>query len=152
MGTSALMWGEVQLFARLGAPLPEGTAVDADGNPTTDAAQALDGAVLPFGGHKGFGLSLMVQALSLLTGAANARGQLQDYGFLHIVIDPGLMMPRAEYADQVSRLVAAVKATPRQPGVTEIRIPGERARQERQRRLAEGLDIDRRVVEALEAL
>lgn len=152
MGTSALMWGEVQLFARLSSPLPEGTAVDADGNPTTDAAKALDGAVLPFGGHKGFGLSLIVQALSLLTGAANARGQLQDYGFLHIVIDPGLMMPSEEFETQVSRLVAEVKSTPRQPGVDEIRIPGERARRDRQRRLAEGLYVDRRVVEALEAL
>jgi LDH2 family malate/lactate/ureidoglycolate dehydrogenase len=152
MGTSALMWGEVQLFARLGSPLPEGTAVDADGNPTTDATKALDGAVLPFGGHKGFGLSLIVQALSLLTGAANARGQLQDYGFLHIVIDPGLMMPPEEFETQVSRLVAEVKSTPRQPGVDEIRIPGERARRDRQRRLAEGLYVDRRVVEALEAL
>ena len=152
MGTSALMWGEVQLFARLGTPLPEGTAVDADGNPTTDATKALDGAVLPFGGHKGFGLSLIVQALSLLTGAANARGQLQDYGFLHIIIDPGLMMPREEFQSQVSRLIAEVKQTSRQPGVDEIRIPGERARRERQRRLTEGLYVDRGVIEALEAL
>lgn len=152
MGTSALMWGEVQLFARLGTPLPEGTAVDADGNPTTDAAKALDGAVLPFGGHKGFGLSLIVQALSLLTGAASARGQLQDYGFLHVIFDPGLMMPREEFSSQVSRLLAEVKRTPRQPGVEEIRIPGERARRERQQRLTEGLWVDRRVIDALESL
>jgi LDH2 family malate/lactate/ureidoglycolate dehydrogenase len=152
MGTSALMWGEVQLFARLGMPLPEGVAVDADGHPTSDASRALDGAVLPFGGHKGFGLSLVVQALSLLTGAYNARGLLQDYGFLHLIIDPVLMMPREEYYHQVAELVAQVKQTPRQAGVTEIRIPGERARQERQRRLTEGLDVDRRVVAALEAL
>lgn len=152
MGTSALMWGEVQLFARLGTPLPEGTAVDADGNPTTDAARALDGAVLPFGGHKGFGLSLIVQSLALLTGSAGARGQLRDYGFLHIIIDPGLMLPGDEFPRQVSRLIAEIKSTPRQPGVDEIRVPGERARRERQRRLAQGLYVDRRVVEALAAL
>lgn len=152
MGTSSLMWGEVQLAARLGQPLPEGTAVDSGGNPTTDAAEALSGAVLPFAGHKGFGLSLMIQIFSLLSGSYRARKTVQDYGFLFLIFDPELLMPAGEFSAQVSELVRAVKETPPQPGVAEIRIPGERARRERERRLREGLDVDRRVVAALEAL
>jgi LDH2 family malate/lactate/ureidoglycolate dehydrogenase len=152
MGTSALMWGEVQLAARLGQPLPPGCAVDAEGNPTTDAAAALTGAVLPFGGHKGFGLSLMVQVFSLLSGSYRARGTVQDYGFLHLMVDPGLLMPADEFTAHVAELVRTVRETPTQPGVAQIRIPGERGRAERERRLRDGLEVDRRVVAALEAL
>src|SRR5712691_13023331 len=61
MGTSAFMATELQLRARLGQPLPEGAAIDRDGQPTSDAEAAREGALLPFGGHKGFGLGLIVQ-------------------------------------------------------------------------------------------
>src|ERR1051326_8765203 len=62
MGTSAFMGTELQLRVRLGPPLPGGVAIDRDGQPPRDAAEAQAGALLPFGGHKGFGLGLIVQA------------------------------------------------------------------------------------------
>ena len=126
MGTAALQWGEVLLHAELGVPLPAGVGLDQEGQPTRDARAALLGGVLPFGGHKGYGLSFVVQAMGLLAGAALARGQVQDYGFLFITFDPGLLIPADEFKRQVSELIAD-KATPRQPGVEEIRIPSERA-------------------------
>ena len=96
IGTASLMWGEVLLMARLGEALPEGVGFDADGNPTRDArAVAQDGGVAPFGGHKGYGLSFAIQALGLLAGAALPRGDVQDYGFLFIAIDPAVMLPEA---------------------------------------------------------
>ena len=146
------MWGEVLLHAHLDKPLPAGTGVDKDGNPTTDARDVLLGGVLPFGGHKGYGLSLTIQAMGLLAGAALARGEVQDYGFLFVVFDPGLLIPAEQFADQVSQLIDRIKATPRQPGVEEIRIPSERAFRERDRRRVEGLVLERKVVEALTAL
>jgi LDH2 family malate/lactate/ureidoglycolate dehydrogenase len=152
IGTSALMWGEVLLHAHLDKPLPAGTGVDKDGNPATDARDVLLGGVLPFGGHKGYGLSLTIQAMGLLAGAALARGEVQDYGFLFVVFDPGLLIPAEQFADQVSQLIDRIKATPRQPGVEEIRIPSERAFRERDRRRVEGLVLERKVVEALTAL
>jgi len=152
MGTSAVMWGEVRLLARLGIPLPEGCALDAEGRPTTDAAQALSGAALPFGGYKGFGLALVVQALALLAGMHEARGSVQDYGFLHIVFNPSLTVPIVEFRHQVAELLRIVKMSARQPGVAEIRIPGERAARERERRWRTGLDFDKQVIEALERL
>jgi LDH2 family malate/lactate/ureidoglycolate dehydrogenase len=93
MGTAALQWGEVLLHAHLGTPLPEGVGLDKDGRPTRDAKEAVLGGVLPFGGHKGYGLSFAIQAMGLLAGAALARGQVQDYGFLFIAFDPGLLIP-----------------------------------------------------------
>lgn len=58
LGTSAFMATDMKMRERLGMPLPEGVAIDADGNPTTDAALAALGAILPFGGHKGHALSI----------------------------------------------------------------------------------------------
>jgi LDH2 family malate/lactate/ureidoglycolate dehydrogenase len=152
MGTASLQWGEVLLHAHLGRPLPEGVGVDKDGQPTRDAKETVLGGVLPFGGHKGYGLSFVVQAMGLLAGAALARGDVQDYGFLFIAFDPGLLIPAAQFKGQVSELIDRLKATPRQSGVKEIRIPSERAFRERERRRLEGLVFERTVIEALNAL
>ena len=153
VGTASVMWGEVLLMARLGHPLPEGVGFDADGQPTLDArAVEQGGGVSPFGGHKGYGLSFAIQALGLLAGAALPRGDVQDYGFLFIAIDPAVMLPDGDFEAQFSELVARVKATPRQAGVEEIRIPSERAFREREQRRIEGIVLDRKVVEALYAL
>src|SRR5207245_10045474 len=112
-GTAAFQWGEVLLHAPLGTPLPEGVGLDKDGRPTRDAKEAVLGGVLPFGGHKGYGLSFAIQAMGLLAGAALARGQMQDYGFLFIAFDPGLLIPVEQFTQQVSDLIARLKATPR---------------------------------------
>lgn len=152
MGTAALMWGDVMLHAHLGEPLPEGIGYDEHGRPSRDASAVLRGGVVPFGGHKGYGLSFAVQALGLLAGAALAHGRAQDYGFLFWAVDPNVMLPGGEFKRQMSELVREIKATPRQPGVDEIRIPSERARRERELRRRQGIVIERKVVDAIRAL
>ena len=62
--TSVAARGEVELHRIAGKPLPEGWAVDASGAPTTDPAAALAGAMLPFGGHKGSAISMMIELLA----------------------------------------------------------------------------------------
>lgn len=62
--TSGFARGEIELYKRAGKPLPEGVAIDKDGNPTTDPQAALDGAMLTFGGHKGSALSIMIELLA----------------------------------------------------------------------------------------
>src|SRR6202035_3186063 len=89
IGTAFLMWGEVLFAAETGVALPPGVAFDADGNPTQDGRAAARGGVAAFGGHKGYGMAFAIQALGLLAGAAIPRGQVQDYGFLFLVVDPG---------------------------------------------------------------
>jgi LDH2 family malate/lactate/ureidoglycolate dehydrogenase len=152
MGTASFMWGEVMLHAHLGEPLPEGIGFDEHGNPTRDAAAALKGGVAPFGGHKGYALSFAIQALGLLAGAALARGQVRDYGFLFWVLDPNVMLPGGEFTRQMAEYVREIREAPRQPGVAEIRVPSERAFRERERRRREGIVIERKVVETLRAL
>jgi LDH2 family malate/lactate/ureidoglycolate dehydrogenase len=152
IGTASLMWGEVLLAAETGEELPEGVAVDADGNPTRDGKAAAKGGVSAFGGHKGYGLAFAIQALGLLAGAAIPRGQVQDYGFLFLVVDPGAMSPGNPFAARMAELVKAIQATPRQVGVGEIRVPSQRAFRERERRRAEGILVDRAVIDALRAL
>jgi len=152
MGTASLMWGDVMLHEKLGLELPEGIGFDEEGRPTRDPAATLRGGVGTFGGYKGYGLSFTVQALGLLAGAALARGQVQDYGFLFWALDPNLMLPGGEFKSQMSELVKKIKATPRQPGVDEIRVPSERAQRERERRRKEGIVVDRAVIDALKAL
>jgi LDH2 family malate/lactate/ureidoglycolate dehydrogenase len=152
IGTASLMWGEVLLAAETGEELPEGVAFDADGNPTRDGKAAAQGGVSAFAGHKGYGLALAVQALGLLAGAAIPRGRAQDYGFLFFVVDPGAMLPGDPFAAQMAALVKAIQDTPRRDGVSEIRIPSQRAFRERERRRAEGILVDSAVIEALNAL
>ena len=155
IGTSATNSGDVILAGRLGRLLPEGVAVDANGAPTRDPQAAMKGGILPFGGphaHKGYGLSFMIQAMGLMAGAALPNGQVQDFAFLFVVFDPALLMPRAQFEQQLAELIKAVKATPRQPGVDEIRIPSEQAFRTRARRRVDGFVLDRRIHERIAAL
>jgi LDH2 family malate/lactate/ureidoglycolate dehydrogenase len=150
MGTSAFMGTDLALRVRLGTPLPEGVAIDRDGNPTRDAKEARDGALLPFGGHKGFGLGLIVQAFGLLGGAAAVADN--DDGYIFIAFRPDLLVPLADLKRELAALIARVKAVPPLPGFTEIRIPGEQSAKNRARLAREGLEIDSLVYDRLNAL
>lgn len=152
MATSAINNGDVILATRLRQLLPEGVAIDVQGRPTRDAAAARAGGILPFGGHKGHGLSLMIQALGLMAGAALPRGQVQDFGFLFVVFDPGLLVPPEQLKQQIAELIQRVKSTARQPGVNEIRIPSERAFHDRERRRLEGIVLERSLYDKISAL
>ncbi|HXJ84067.1 MAG TPA: Ldh family oxidoreductase, partial [Candidatus Methylomirabilis sp.] len=142
LGTSAFMGTDLQFRQRLGIPLPEGVAIDEHGRPTIDADAARRGAILPFGGHKGYALALATHALGVLCGGGDA-------GYVLIAFRPDLFVPLEDYRRALAAEIAAIKATPRQNGVDEIRIPGERAYRERARRAREGIQIDRRIHDAL---
>jgi len=151
MGTSAFMATDLQFRARLGLPIPEGVALGPDGKPTTDAAVARQGVLLPFGGtesgYKGFGLALAMDALGALT--VGMRSADAESGYVFIAFKPSLFLPDDAYRHEVSRRIAELKASPRQPGVTEIRIPGERSSATRRRLLLEGIEVDRKIYDAL---
>jgi len=140
LGTSAVMGTDLQFRARLGIPLPEGVALDEHGRPTTDARAARRGAILPFGGHKGYALALALHALGV------------SAEYLFIAYQPDLFVPLDDYRRALAKEIAAIKATPRQEGVGEIRIPGERAYRERARLTREGIEIDQPIHDALRAL
>jgi LDH2 family malate/lactate/ureidoglycolate dehydrogenase len=137
LGTSAFMGTDLQFRQRLGIPLPDGVAIDEHGRPTTDAGAARRGAILPFGGHKGYALALAMHALGV------------SAEYLFIAFKPDLFAPLEDYRRELAAEIAVIKATPRQEGVDEIRIPGERAYRDRARLTREGLEIDRRIHDAL---
>ncbi len=150
MGTSAFMGTELALRERLGQLLPEGVAIDSAGRPTRDPSAAREGALLPFGGYKGYGLGFIVQALGVLAGSAiDPDG---DDGYLFVVFKPDLLIPLDQFKREVTSLVDRIKSTPRAPGAEEIRIPGERAFKSRERLSREGIEVDRLVYDALAAL
>ncbi len=152
MGTASMMLGDVSLHAQLGMPLAEGVGFDEHGTATRDAAAVLRGGVAPFGGYKGYALSFGIQAMGLLAGSMIPNEPNRAYGFLFWAIDPNLMLPGGDFKAQMSALVKKIKETPRQPGVADIRIPSERAKRERERRLKEGIVLEKTLVDALNAL
>jgi LDH2 family malate/lactate/ureidoglycolate dehydrogenase len=88
-----------------------------------------------------------MDALAALS--AGARDPNDVGGYMFIAFKPDLFLPADVYRHEVSRRIAAIKATPRQEGVDEIRIPGERSYRTRVRLLREGLEIDRKIYNAL---
>jgi LDH2 family malate/lactate/ureidoglycolate dehydrogenase len=151
LGLSALMYTDLALRLRRGEQLPEGLAIDAQGRPTRDPVAAMNGgATFPFGGHKGFALTLAMQALGVLAGAGEDGDK--SAGYLMMAIQPELMMSLDQYRRDLSQSLARLKSTPLQDGIGEIRIPSERAYVERKRNSEEGIVIDRLVHDGLRRL
>ena len=145
MATSAIAHGDVQIAARKGELLPEGMGVDRLGQPTRDPAAILDGgALLPFGGHKGSALAMMVELLAAaLTGgnfsfefdwSGHPGAKTPWTGQLLIVIDPTLAQGN-RFAERSRELVRQMEAV----GVS--RLPGERRFREREKSAREGVTL-----------
>lgn len=154
--SSASARGEIQLHLREGKPIPEGWAIDANGQPTTDPAEALAGAQLPFGGHKGSSIALMVELLaSALIGdlsssqskAADTQGVGAPLGGEFIMaIDPSHCNPAADHLSRAEQLFAQVLE---QPGT---RLPSQRRYTTRIEHLANGVDVSQKMLDELAAL
>jgi LDH2 family malate/lactate/ureidoglycolate dehydrogenase len=149
MATGAISKGEVIARRLRGQELPPGSAVDADGNPTVDAAAADGGAISPFGGPKGFALGLaielLVAALSDTALGEQVRGTLDvtdpvNKGDLLIAFDPQATGV-APFGERIGDYLRALRASPLAPGSNGVMIPGDRAREERLHRLAEGIPL-----------
>ncbi|TCK30648.1 LDH2 family malate/lactate/ureidoglycolate dehydrogenase [Ancylobacter aquaticus] len=155
--TSAAARGEVELKRRAGEALPAGWAVGPDGTPTTDPAAALAGALLPFGGHKGSALALMVELIAgPLIGDLNSRQAKAVEngdsgpplgGELFIAIDPAAF-GRETLGQRMSDAEETFALAKAQPGV---RLPSER-RYAARARSAGGVLIPARLLQEIRAL
>ncbi len=150
MATSASARGKLLEAARKGENIPEGIALDSDGNPTTDPKKALEGSILPFGGHKGYALSLMVEILAgPLVKAAIGRevkGTVNPYekctkGDLILAINPSNFVNIKEFKEQVDKFVEEVKSTGK------VLIPGDIEKMNMKKNLEEGIYIDKELLE-----
>ncbi|GAA4332427.1 Ldh family oxidoreductase [Pigmentiphaga soli] len=152
MGTGSVMTGEIMLKAFLGESFEEIVGIDGKGVPTRVASELKEGGVFPFGGHKGYGISVAIQAMGLLAGSRFRNGEVSDFGSLFLAFDPELLMPRERFTDELEELLGKIRNLPRQPGVPEIRIPSERGFREREIRRRQGILVNRHVVERLRSM
>jgi uncharacterized oxidoreductase len=149
--TSMIAQGKTRVAFNKGESLSPGCLLDDQGRPTTDPVfGVLDplGALLPFGEHKGFGLSLVCELLGgalagrhSVDGPADGKRRVLN-GMLTILIDPSRIGDRAVFEDQARRTVDWIKASPPQTGVESVLIAGEPERRATAQRQAHGIPVD----------
>jgi LDH2 family malate/lactate/ureidoglycolate dehydrogenase len=131
MATSAMTFYGLILAKSKDEKIPENMAIDKDGNPTVDPAEAMSGAILPFDrGYKGSGLGMVVEMIAgPLASSAYCDYETYDkeWGSTFIAIDPELLVDIDKFKADSSDLISKVKNARRKAGVDSIRIPGERA-------------------------
>lgn len=152
IGTSKIIHAQVMLARRLGQDLPPDTAFDAEGNMTTNPHEALSGALAVWGGAKGSGLSLAVQLLGIVAGAPALPMNLEDFGFLIMVVNPAMFRDVEEFKDEVEKMKEAWHAAPSVTG-SPMRVPFERSDKIRAERRKSGyIEVEPGVIERLKAL
>jgi len=137
LSTSIIARGNIIAAQKKNAPIPEGWALDPDGNPTTDASQALLGTVLTMAGHKGYALALMVELFSgVLSGSAigpdigsmyKNLDRKQDVGHFFCLFDVKAFLDYGEYLQRIDETIDRIRGSKKRPGVEEILVPGERS-------------------------
>jgi LDH2 family malate/lactate/ureidoglycolate dehydrogenase len=137
MALSATAMGKIRLAASAGQSIPNGWAVDLQGRPTTDPAEAIKGMLLPAAGPKGFGLAFVIDLLcGGLSGGAIGAGVFPLYGDpahpyrcsqLFLAIHVGHFLAAEIFASRVRDQAAHVSESRRAPGVDRIYAPGELA-------------------------
>ena len=155
MATAAMARGEIMIAGREGQTLPAGAGVGPDGAPSRDPATVLAGAQLPFGGHKGSAMALMVEllagpligeTLSLETAETHAGGEWPPAGgeFL-LALDPG-RLGTADREASAERLFAAIT------GMEGARLPGDRRHAARPVSARRGIALPVSLLERIRAL
>lgn len=143
MATSQTAGFKVRMAALEGREVAPGLIEDAQGRPTTNPYDYLNGGlILPVGGYKGYGLAMIVDVLcGVLTGAGFAwtagvtHGKTGQFFW---ALDVEQFMPRAEFLARMDEQIEQVKASARKAGVAEIFVPGERGLWRKQQLLAQG--------------
>ena len=156
LSLSEVARGKIMVAAKNGTPIPQGWALDAKGNPTTDAKAALAGMMLPMGGVKGAMLAMVVEIMvTALTGAhfgAEAdsffidAGNQPRLGQLFLVINPDALAGRLAYESRLSALIDVVLQDP------DVRLPGTRRFALAEEAMREGLELPDALVEQIRKL
>jgi LDH2 family malate/lactate/ureidoglycolate dehydrogenase len=137
-----------QLLAAGETTIPGGWAIDPDGNPTTDAAAAIAGSVLPIGGPKGYGLALLVELLSsaLADGPPgfdityeNVVKRPSGTGHFFLAINPAGFAGAVPFAQRAGHIAKVIETSPGHAGSPPPRLPGRRSGAAREAGLAEGI-------------
>ena len=158
MSSSVVAMGKIRRAERMKEPIPLGWALDDTGIPTTDPVAAMKGTLLPIGGPKGYGLTLMVDILSgLLSGSQFGQGVKTFHqplgptgvGVFIMAIDIGRFMPLEQFKSLMGLYMASIKGSKKAKGVSRIYLPGEIELEKEKKSLAEGIVLGDSVVKAL---
>lgn len=154
MATSVVAKGKVNLYDKLGKKIPEGWIIDKDGNPTTDPKDVVEGALLPFGGPKGYCISYIIDLLaSGLSGASNCRSitsfynsKPEDKGFQNVgyfmgVIDVNHFVDIDIFKSRADSTYKEFKECPPMKGFKEVMSPGEIEDKKGIESINEGIEI-----------
>lgn len=162
MATSVVARGKISVAAKEGKSIPLGWALDAYGNPTTDAAAAVKGVLLPIAGPKGYGLSLFIDILSGVLSGAKFGGYLgptdentskdTDVGHFFVIIDISRFMNIEDFNKRIEIMIKDIKALPKVDGVDEIFMPGEIEQRKTEINKREGLLLNELLQEDLKRL
>lgn len=146
--TTAIAVGKIMVARAAGKPLPPGLMIDRNGQPTTDPGDFYnDGALLPFGGHKGYALSVLSELLGqALTGSechdpGTAEDVFRRAGALFVAIHLGAFRPLEEAKEAARHVVVRLRKVPPAPGVESVQTPGEPEARTMRQRLAGGVEI-----------
>ena len=158
MATSTISNGAIMQARTAGKELPPNAALTAQGEPTTDPGKAE--ILLPLGGPKGSGLGLMFEMLASVLAAAPIqaralgpeRRRTLDQNSAILAIDVNTFRPLADFAHDADALAGLLKALPRQAGVEEILLPGERAQRAEAVRRKSGIPVPAKLWEELETI
>jgi LDH2 family malate/lactate/ureidoglycolate dehydrogenase len=160
LATAGVARGNIIAAQKKGQPIPLGWALDPDGNPTTDASQALLGTVLTMAGHKGYALALMVELFSgVLSGAAigpevgsmyKNLDRKQDVGHFFCLLNIEAFLDYPEYLRRIDETIDHIKATKKRPGVDEILVPGERSARKARMNSAGGVPVSDETIAEIE--
>jgi LDH2 family malate/lactate/ureidoglycolate dehydrogenase len=158
MATSAISNGTILQARATGASLPPNSALTREGEPTTDPSRAE--ILLPLGGAKGSGLGFMFEMLASVLAAAPIqaralgpeRRKSLSQNIAILAVDVAAFRPVADFARDADALAAVIKSLPRQAGVDEIRLPGERAARTEAARRKSGIPIPAKLWEELAAV
>jgi LDH2 family malate/lactate/ureidoglycolate dehydrogenase len=164
IATTAVAGNKILLAKKRGdASIPEGWATDDRGRPTTDTAAASVRHLQWFGGHKGFGLGMLVELMAGVLAdscygrtehtASEATGAERiAKGYLFVAIDPSRFVPIDEFRRRVDVLVRDVRSVERAEGVDRIYVPGEVEHDRRAVRVRDGIPLPAALVTELDAL
>jgi L-2-hydroxycarboxylate dehydrogenase (NAD+) len=149
MATTVAAYGKVKIKAQKNEPMPEGWMIDKQGKPLTDPKRSAEGLLLPIGGYKGYGLSLMIGLLAgTLNGAAMGRNvvdfnkddtSLTNTGQAIAAIDISAFGDKDSFLSSVDHLVTELQQSATIPGVDRVRVPGEGSAATVEKRSKEGI-------------
>jgi LDH2 family malate/lactate/ureidoglycolate dehydrogenase len=143
--------GKLRIYQQKGQPVPEGWALDRDGQPTTDATAAVDGLLMPIGGYKGVSLALLMGLLSSMLSGAAYGTELGDLyrgpdagmdGHFMVAVRISAFEDVARFKARVDAAIREMRACRRAPGVERIYVPGEKEALNRAAYLQEGIPLN----------